>query len=419
MNVFVTENLDKMKKCLQKLSTIPTPTDNVKPAPVPKGPPLKESLRTLMSGMAEMKDILIEKLHGFDTQTYIQSITFKTSERLISVCVEIGMPRKGKKTILTPNDAKVDDLVLLLAEEEKLVAEIADLANQDRDEKMLSALVYILTSADPSKTTALIKSCITREIMHPLDSLLTESMTCQLFKEFGALISGNYLKELLVPFIEELNESKEELKPNSDKLMEITQKLLANILKSLTSTCPLFIWEICSHFYQESKNAKTRSPIEKLVAVLFLCLFIPAIDTPENFVGISDLPKKKVRKSLSLCSEVLRYIATSPGDDVKDTRMLQFIKKRYEITCQLVEDWMVRPVELKGVPPISPTWNTFEEFLRTVHHFMCDKMSTINQKLGTSGTTKKVTFKLAEFCDSLIASGAVTTKMESTKSSVF
>ncbi len=83
---------------------------------------MKEAMRSLMGAMAEMKDPLLDKLHAFDSQTYMQvrsrelvtlyqPITYKTSERLISICVEIGMPKKGKKTALTPNDSKVDDLV--------------------------------------------------------------------------------------------------------------------------------------------------------------------------------------------------------------------------------------------------------------------------------------------------------------------
>lgn len=65
------------------------------------------------------------------------------------------------------------------------------------------------------------------------------SVYCQVrlsFALIGKLICVEYLKALLTPFNEELLEAKEDLKPNSDRLMEVTQKILASILKSLSSS---------------------------------------------------------------------------------------------------------------------------------------------------------------------------------------
>lgn len=49
------------------------------------------------------------------------------SERLIYVCSELGLPKKGKRIVYTPSDPKVEDLVLLLTEEEAILSEVIDL----------------------------------------------------------------------------------------------------------------------------------------------------------------------------------------------------------------------------------------------------------------------------------------------------
>lgn len=51
--------------------------------------------------------------------------------------------------------------------------------------------------------------------------------------------------------------------------------------------------------------------------------------------------KKKVRKGLQLISEVLRMIVCDQDENLKDGRLLQFVRKRREVTYQIIEDWLV------------------------------------------------------------------------------
>ena len=69
----------------------------------------------LISSLGDVKDGLIDKLHSYDGQQYTQSITFNTSERSVSVCVELGMRmRKSKKVAFVQGDSKTEDLMAVL-----------------------------------------------------------------------------------------------------------------------------------------------------------------------------------------------------------------------------------------------------------------------------------------------------------------
>lgn len=81
-------------------------------ATIPKHFTIKESSKVLISSLGDVKDVLIDRLHSYDGQQYTQPITFNTSERLVSVCVELGMPmRKNKKVAFIQGDPKTEDLI--------------------------------------------------------------------------------------------------------------------------------------------------------------------------------------------------------------------------------------------------------------------------------------------------------------------
>lgn len=58
------------------------------------------------------------------------------TERLTWVCSEIGNPKRnlGKRIVYSQNDPKIEDLISLLAQEDVLVAELAELASQAGDD---------------------------------------------------------------------------------------------------------------------------------------------------------------------------------------------------------------------------------------------------------------------------------------------
>ena len=98
------------------------------------------------------------------------------------------------------------------------------------------------------------------------------------------------------------------------------------------------------HLFEESKRLRGGAPIvsvDKVVNFLFTVLFCPAVENPEIFAIVPEAPKKKAKKSLQVIGELLRSIGSHSEENIKDPRLLQFVKKRFEITRQLVEDWLV------------------------------------------------------------------------------
>lgn len=123
--------------------------------------------------------------------------------------------------------------------------------------------------------------------------------------------------------------------------MEVTQKLLATLLKSLNTSCPSTIYDIIHHVYvecvQEAKNSKI-PPVSKVILFLFDLFFCEILENPDSYTNLPDLSKKKVKKGLTLCSELLRQIAKSEVSDSKmDPRVVTFIAKRREISLTVIQ----------------------------------------------------------------------------------
>lgn len=130
--------------------------------------------------------------------------------------------------------------------------EVIDIVNSEKDkDKIIQSLIYILTSYNQKKAINLIKTCIqkdiTKNIIGSYFFLFIIKIICKIldniedtisgktFKFYCEMICNRYINNLLQPIYEEFNEIKEELKPNSDRLLDNTQKILSIILKSLTS----------------------------------------------------------------------------------------------------------------------------------------------------------------------------------------
>jgi len=415
MNDFTHSNISTVRNFLLALGKVDDKCRNA-PAPVIKSYTTKESLRTILNCMAEIKDSLIEKLHQYDNESFVQTLSFKTSERLVAVCMEVGMPKKGKKIGMTADDPKVLDLLQMLKEEDQLLNEIGELASQEKDkEKFGQAFVHVLIGSKQSVVT-LIKNSLQRELPLCSDVTLLEGMGGRIFQEFCKQICSEYLSGLFTPIITELAEAKEDLKPNSDRLMETTQKVLAATLKSL-STCPDSIWEVCNFLFKECSNMKAspRPPVERVGNFLFLGMFCPALENPDNFnLTFQEQLKKKSKKSLQMISEVLHFIVR--GEDVKDQRMQLFVKKRAELTSQLLTDWLSHPgTDPKIVSAVHIDWNTQEDALRLIHGYLCDKMSVITYKLGSTGNNQEVKFKLSD----LITAFVSPSRKDNTKSTIY
>jgi len=120
---------------------------------------------------------------------------------------------------------------------------------------------------------------------------------------------------------------------------------------------------------------------------------------------------KKQKKNLQVIAEILVSMAKQGIlAEESDPRLAQFVKKRHEITCQLIEDWLNhqphQPALADGVGLPTP-WSTLEESIRTLHLLIYDKMSMIHTRIGTSGVSKTVTFKMADMLEALIGSSRV------------
>jgi len=343
------------------------------------------------------------------------------------------MPKKGgKKLVFTQGDARVEDFFMLLTEEEQMMQIVLDLVTTEKDrDKLLQSFVYIISSKDQRRMASLIKSSITKEINQHADFLIDSSICGKLFNFHCTLVCGDYLKSVITGsgILDELQDSKDEVKPHSDQLMEMTQKVLSAIFKDLI-TAPFPILEVCRFFFDELKRThagqNNNALLERVSTLLFGQFFCPAIELPENYNVVNEPPKKKVKKGLQMISEVVRSITCIKGEiqsagtaGADDPRMAQFVKKRSDIARQLIEDWLNQGVtdEVKLVS-ISLSWTTLEEALRGSHQFLCDRLSTVNSKLGSAGSTRLVTFKLSDFMDALVSS-AMPSRSENVKSNAF
>jgi len=403
LNQFVKDNSVRLKEFIMKLAQ--RPTSEVKHAPVVKSYTIKDSLKSLHNCMVEMKDPLLEKLHAYDAQEIIQSINFKASERLVSVCSDLGMPKKGKKIVIAQNDPKVDDLILLLIEEDNLTTETALLAMQEKEKDKLShSLIYILATSNAKKAGTLVRSCIQREFSNSAEFSVADSTGGKFFQLLCPLVCGEYLKELLSPHIDELAELKEDFKPFSDKLLDHSQKILGQIVRSLPSL-PIFLWEIGSFIFEEMKKFKSGpTSAERVATFLFQYFFCPALESPDLYGVCSEPPKKKVKKSLQMISEMLMFLLNM-RDDNKDARITQLIKQQLTFAVQHTQEWLQTPSNSPPTMNAPLVWATLEEFLRTIHQFLCDKIPIITSKLGSSGTNKKVSGKLADLVFGTVQSG--------------
>ena len=426
LNNFVNQMQSSIRLCFQKLSE---GSRGKVYTSVPKHFNVKESSRIVFNSLADIKDTLVDKLKQYDATTHQQLITFITSERLVSVCVEkFGVPSKNKNKKLPFNqeDSKTNELISLVSEELKLSLELVEIAYIEKDNKVIQSLVNVVTySNNGNNIVILLKNILTKETQSlSFDQLLQDSITAKLLGYYSKLVLSDYVKELMSPSITELLETKDELKSASDKLLEFTQKLLALLLKSLTTNCPSSIWEIANCLYKEvSKEKKNHkyNAIEKVFIFLILSIFCPIVESPEQFNSTlsSDVSKKKVKKSLALCSELLKYIAynSAEGSENKDPRITSFISKRREISLTLLEDWVNHPVISKEGSHPNIQWNLIEDDLRLLHSHLCDKLTLLSNRLGNSGITKRVNFRLSELIDSMITSSKES--KDAVKSNVF
>lgn len=106
MNGFVHGNIEKVKTFMKQLGELPSNAaeilrakENAAKNQTQSMLQLKEALRNLVNGLTTIKDQVVEKLRAFDNKEFSQNVTFQSSERLISVCMNIGVPKKGKKTL--------------------------------------------------------------------------------------------------------------------------------------------------------------------------------------------------------------------------------------------------------------------------------------------------------------------------------
>ena len=131
----------------------------------------------------------------------------------------------------------------MLCEDLSLVEEVADLIGNEKDrDKLAQYLVYTVGSRNQAQLVALAKALVSKEISQSTEKELNladgGSMAARVFGFHCQLVCTEYLKSLLAGLVEELTEAKEELKPNSDALMEHCQKILSSILKSLLTAPP-------------------------------------------------------------------------------------------------------------------------------------------------------------------------------------
>lgn len=102
---------------------------------------------------------------------------------------------------------------------------------------------------------------------------------------------------------------------------------------------------------------------------------------------------------------------TGIEDTIKEARLQQFVKKRSEVTLQLVEDWLQHP-NSDPKPPLtvsSSVWPNQEESLKTIHTFLArrsfdltaqvDKTPALNARLSAKTTQRSVSFRLVRSAD--------------------
>jgi len=113
------------------------------------------------------------------------------------------------------------------------------------------------------------------------------------------------------------------------------------------------------------------------------------------------IPRKKAKKNLQALYDLIRLIGLK-DESSKDARVNQFVKKRNELSAQLIDEWLKNP---KAAPtaPVSLPWTSVEECVRLIHAVLCEKMQNLTSKLGNAGTSRTETFRLAEFMEILVA----------------
>lgn len=146
-------------------------------------------------------------------------------------------PTKKKTPYSQP---KVNDFISLLTEEDSIVKYTTELSFKDKEkEKIAAALVNIMATNEPRKAVVVVKEWIAVESTEDPGTLsisvdgishsrckefaLTDSTSAKTFAAFCQTLCCDYVKHLLEPVIDELNtlDSKDELKPNSDPLMNM------------------------------------------------------------------------------------------------------------------------------------------------------------------------------------------------------
>jgi len=280
------------------------------------------------------------------------------------------------------------------------------LLKKEKD-KVAQSLIQVFSTYSHKAASSIISSTAIKE------PIISDSMSIKLFSSYCQIVFqlNEYLKNLLYPLLDELCEYKEEVKGNSDALMECTQKMVNGIAKSF-STLPSPIVDICTTLKGQISNL--RSAVDKVLQLLLLGLYAPALENLEQFNLSHEGAKKKLKKTLQLMADVFTSIGSNSEE--KDPRMSLFISKQYDALYQAVINWLSSTAVGVEVPLLLVPWSATEEKLAIVAMFLSDKVQQISSKLGNGGSTKIVAFKLAELVDNLVAANQ---RLETTKSSMF
>jgi len=72
---------------------------------------------------------------------------------------------------------------------------------------------------------------------------------------------------------------------------------------------------------------------------------------------------------------------------------------------QVVDSWMTRPVSVPPPPqpPDTPfPWNIQEEAIKYLHRLLYDNLVPLSHKLGDTGVTNTLTYKLPEILELIV-----------------